>query len=150
MALGALIDGILSQTRNDMRKQCEMVNVAFRNKVKEVKDAKHKLETLLAMVSGRGQSAKKWKQWAWFIYQFSQSSGLNYFALRILPLHYWQPLPHFPPCLPPPSPSPTPSHLRFYFLSSVCTTTEVNFWNHSLNISVAVDISKVRTSLVIF
>ncbi|XP_075295961.1 tektin-1 isoform X1 [Opisthocomus hoazin] len=49
LALRALIDGILSQTANDMRKQCEIVNVAFRNKVKEVKDAKHKLETLLAM-----------------------------------------------------------------------------------------------------
>ncbi|XP_009467183.1 PREDICTED: tektin-1 [Nipponia nippon] len=50
LALRALIDGILSQTANDMRKQCEVVNVAFRNRVKEVKDAKHKLETLLAMV----------------------------------------------------------------------------------------------------
>ncbi|KAM9615931.1 tektin-1 isoform 1-T2 [Morphnus guianensis] len=49
LALRALIDGILSQTVNDMRKQCEMVNVAFRNRVMEVKDAKHKLETLLAM-----------------------------------------------------------------------------------------------------
>ncbi|XP_032844380.1 tektin-1 isoform X2 [Tyto alba] len=50
LALRALIDGILSQTANDMHKQCEMVNVAFRNRVKEVKDAKRKLETLLAMV----------------------------------------------------------------------------------------------------
>ncbi|XP_071673283.1 tektin-1 isoform X4 [Patagioenas fasciata] len=49
LALRALIDGILSQTANDMRKQCEAVNVAFRSRVKEVKDAKHKLETLLAM-----------------------------------------------------------------------------------------------------
>ncbi|KAF1523282.1 Tektin-1, partial [Eudyptula minor] len=59
LALGALIDGILSQTRNDMRKQCEMVNVAFRNKVKEVKDAKHKLETLLAMVMDETASQEK-------------------------------------------------------------------------------------------
>ncbi|NXL40320.1 TEKT1 protein, partial [Glaucidium brasilianum] len=50
LALRVLIDGILSQTASDMHKQCEMVNVAFRNRVKEVKDAKHKLETLLAMV----------------------------------------------------------------------------------------------------
>ncbi|NXF67483.1 TEKT1 protein, partial [Ciccaba nigrolineata] len=50
LALRVLIDGILSQTANDMRKQCEMVNVAFRKRVKEVKDAKHKLETLLAVV----------------------------------------------------------------------------------------------------
>lgn len=60
-----------------MRKQCEMVNNAFRNRVEEVKDAKHKLETLLAMVSRRGQSVKKWKHKAWVIYQFSQSSGLH-------------------------------------------------------------------------
>ncbi|NWW90013.1 TEKT1 protein, partial [Rhynochetos jubatus] len=50
LALRALIDGILVQTANDVRKQRETVNVAFRNRVKEVKDAKHKLETLLAMV----------------------------------------------------------------------------------------------------
>ncbi|NXJ01079.1 TEKT1 protein, partial [Psophia crepitans] len=50
LALRALINDILSQTTNDMRKQCEMVNLAFTNRVKEVKDAKHKLETLLAMV----------------------------------------------------------------------------------------------------
>ncbi|NXK52571.1 TEKT1 protein, partial [Chauna torquata] len=50
LALRALIESILSQTVNDIRKQCEMVNVTFRNRVKEVKDAKHKLETLLAVV----------------------------------------------------------------------------------------------------
>lgn len=55
LALRVLIDGILSQTANDIRKQREMVNAALRNRVKEVKDAKHKLETLLAMVSGGGQ-----------------------------------------------------------------------------------------------
>lgn len=60
-----------------MRKQCEMVNATFRNRVKEVKDAKHKLELLLAMVSHRGQSVKKWKPWDWVIYRFSQSSGLH-------------------------------------------------------------------------
>ncbi|NXE09887.1 TEKT1 protein, partial [Lophotis ruficrista] len=50
LALRVLIDGILSQTANDMRRQWEMVNAAFRNRVKEVKDAKRKLEMLLAMV----------------------------------------------------------------------------------------------------
>ncbi|XP_066058120.1 tektin-1 isoform X1 [Chamaea fasciata] len=50
LALKAVIDGILLQTANDMPRQCEMVNTAFRNRVKEVKDAKHKLEMLLAMV----------------------------------------------------------------------------------------------------
>nr|XP_013048930.2 tektin-1 [Anser cygnoides] len=50
LSLRALIDSILSQTVNDMHKQYEMVNVAFRNRVKEVRDAKHKLEILLALV----------------------------------------------------------------------------------------------------
>ncbi|XP_005056611.1 PREDICTED: tektin-1 isoform X4 [Ficedula albicollis] len=59
LALKALIDGILSQTANDMRKQCEKVNTAFRNRVKEVKDAKHKLETLLAMVMDETASQEK-------------------------------------------------------------------------------------------
>ncbi|NWZ93870.1 TEKT1 protein, partial [Nesospiza acunhae] len=59
LALKALIDGILSQIANDMRKQCEMVNNAFRNRVKEVKVAKHKLETLLAMVMDETASQEK-------------------------------------------------------------------------------------------
>ncbi|NXS11174.1 TEKT1 protein, partial [Neodrepanis coruscans] len=59
LALRALIDNILLQTANDMRKQCEMVNIAFRNRVKEVKDAKHKLETLLAMVMDETASQEK-------------------------------------------------------------------------------------------
>ncbi|KAM9177172.1 tektin-1 isoform 1-T1 [Mergus octosetaceus] len=50
LSLRALIDSILSQTVNDMHKQYEVVNVAFRNRVKEVRDAKHKLEILLASV----------------------------------------------------------------------------------------------------
>lgn len=50
LALRALIDCILSQTASDLRRQCQVVNAAFTNRVKEVKDAKHKLETLLAMV----------------------------------------------------------------------------------------------------
>ncbi|EOB00245.1 Tektin-1, partial [Anas platyrhynchos] len=50
LSLRAMIDSILSQTANDMHKQYEMVNVAFRNRVKEVRDAKHKLEILLASV----------------------------------------------------------------------------------------------------
>ncbi|NXC08745.1 TEKT1 protein, partial [Orthonyx spaldingii] len=59
LALRALIDGILSQTANDLRKQYEMVNTAFRKRVKEVKDAKHKLETLLAMVMDETASQEK-------------------------------------------------------------------------------------------
>ncbi|XP_030909536.2 tektin-1 isoform X2 [Melopsittacus undulatus] len=59
LALRVLIDGILSQTANDICKQCEMVNAAFRKRVKEVKDAKHKLETLLAMVMDEIASQEK-------------------------------------------------------------------------------------------
>ncbi|NXI05637.1 TEKT1 protein, partial [Pachycephala philippinensis] len=59
LALKALIDSILSQTANDMRKQCEMVNTAFRNRVKEVKDAKHKLETFLVMVMDETASQER-------------------------------------------------------------------------------------------
>ncbi|NWS59744.1 TEKT1 protein, partial [Chunga burmeisteri] len=59
LALRVLIDGILSQAANDMRKQCETVNVAFRNRVKEVKEAKHKLEMLLAMVMDEAASQEK-------------------------------------------------------------------------------------------
>ncbi|XP_009990286.1 PREDICTED: tektin-1 [Tauraco erythrolophus] len=59
LALRALIDSILSQTVNDICKQREMVNIAFRNRVKEVKDAKHKLETLLAMVMDETASQEK-------------------------------------------------------------------------------------------
>ncbi|XP_058673861.1 tektin-1 [Ammospiza caudacuta] len=59
LALKALIDGILSQIANDMRRQCELVNNAFRNRVKEVKDAKHKLEILLAMVMDETASQEK-------------------------------------------------------------------------------------------
>ncbi|NXE24168.1 TEKT1 protein, partial [Ardeotis kori] len=59
LALRVLIDGILSQTANDMRRQCEIVNAAFRNRVKEVKDAKRKLEMLLAMVMDETASQEK-------------------------------------------------------------------------------------------
>ncbi|NXX84237.1 TEKT1 protein, partial [Urocolius indicus] len=59
LALRTLIDSILSQTANDMHKQREVVNVAFRNRVKEVKDAKRKLETLLAMVMDETASQEK-------------------------------------------------------------------------------------------
>ncbi|NXY73115.1 TEKT1 protein, partial [Glareola pratincola] len=59
LVLRALIDGILSQTVSDMCKQRETVNVAFRNRVKEVKDAKNKLETLLAMVMDETTSQEK-------------------------------------------------------------------------------------------
>lgn len=117
-----------------MRKQCEMVNNAFRNRVKEVKDAKHKLETLLAMVSHRGQSVKKWKHGAWVIcYLFPIPVGCTY-------------LPHFHFCS-----LLCKSNFRFFFSQlCVCATTEINFWSHSFNLNVAVAISKVRIFLMIF
>ncbi|XP_067394085.1 tektin-1 isoform X3 [Emydura macquarii macquarii] len=59
LALRALIDRILSQTASDMRKQCEMVNVAFKNRVKETKDAKNKLEIHLAKVMDEITSQEK-------------------------------------------------------------------------------------------
>ncbi|XP_069730344.1 tektin-1 [Phaenicophaeus curvirostris] len=59
LALQALIDSILSQTVNDMRKQREVVDVAFKNRVKEVEDAKHNLEMLLAMVMDETASQEK-------------------------------------------------------------------------------------------
>ncbi|XP_064022267.1 tektin-1 [Pogoniulus pusillus] len=59
LALRALIDAILSQTASDLRRQCQVVNAAFTNRVKEVKDAKHKLETLLAMVLDEVASQEK-------------------------------------------------------------------------------------------
>ncbi|XP_036609355.1 tektin-1 [Trichosurus vulpecula] len=43
LALEALIDRILSQTTNDLRRQFETVNVAFQNRIKQTKDAKDKL-----------------------------------------------------------------------------------------------------------
>ncbi|NXP50274.1 TEKT1 protein, partial [Heliornis fulica] len=59
LALAALIDDILFQTANDMRKQRETVNAAFADRVKEVKDAKHKLEMLLAMVMNETASQEE-------------------------------------------------------------------------------------------
>ncbi|XP_064424940.1 tektin-1 [Latimeria chalumnae] len=50
VALRGLIDGIISQTTDDMRKQCEAVNFSFRERLKETKEAKSKLEDHLAKV----------------------------------------------------------------------------------------------------
>ncbi|XP_072475131.1 tektin-1 [Notamacropus eugenii] len=50
MALEALIDRILSQTANDLRKQFEAVNLAFQGRIKETRDAKDKLAIYLAKV----------------------------------------------------------------------------------------------------
>jgi len=48
--LRSLVDGILQQTSNDMRKQCNEVNVAFNKRINESKDTKSKLEDHLNKV----------------------------------------------------------------------------------------------------
>ncbi|KAL4223750.1 Tektin 1 [Mactra antiquata] len=50
VSLRSLIDGILQQTSNDMRKQCSEVNVAFNKRIAESKDTKSKLEDHLNKV----------------------------------------------------------------------------------------------------
>uniref|UniRef100_A0A8C5LNQ7 Tektin n=1 Tax=Leptobrachium leishanense TaxID=445787 RepID=A0A8C5LNQ7_9ANUR len=59
LALRALIDSILSETAGDMRKQCDTVNFALKNRVKETKDAKNKLEVHLAKVMDEISSQEK-------------------------------------------------------------------------------------------
>ncbi|XP_044312083.1 tektin-1 [Varanus komodoensis] len=59
LALRALIDTILSQTASDMRKQNDVVNTAFRARVKETEDAKSKLEMHLAKVMEEISSQEK-------------------------------------------------------------------------------------------
>ncbi|XP_041347663.1 tektin-1-like [Gigantopelta aegis] len=48
--LRTLVDGILQQTANDMRKQCSDVNLAFTKRIAETKDTKGKLEDNLNKV----------------------------------------------------------------------------------------------------
>ncbi|XP_074046615.1 tektin-1 [Macrotis lagotis] len=59
LTLEALIDRILSQTANDLRKQFEAVNIAFENRIKETKDAKDKLTMHLARVMDEISSQEK-------------------------------------------------------------------------------------------
>ncbi|KAM9321517.1 tektin-1 [Gastrophryne carolinensis] len=59
VALRSLIDSILSETASDMRKQCDTVNFALKNRVIETKDAKHKLELHLAKVMDEITSQEK-------------------------------------------------------------------------------------------
>lgn len=51
--LRSLVDGILQQTSNDMRKQCSEVNFAFQKRINETKDAKSKMEDHLNKVVGQ-------------------------------------------------------------------------------------------------
>ncbi|KAM4700525.1 tektin-1 isoform 1-T2 [Discoglossus pictus] len=59
VALRALIDSILSETAADMRRQCDMVNFALKNRVQETKVAKAKLEVHLAKVMDEITSQEK-------------------------------------------------------------------------------------------
>ncbi|OCT91513.1 tektin-1 [Xenopus laevis] len=57
--LRSLIDGILSETASDMRKQCDTVNCSLRNRILETKDSKNKLEEHLAKVMDEISSQEK-------------------------------------------------------------------------------------------
>ncbi|KAM5150498.1 tektin-1 [Callospermophilus lateralis] len=59
LALKALVDSILSQTTSDLRKQCEVVDLAFENGLKVIKDARDKLATHLAKVMEEIASQEK-------------------------------------------------------------------------------------------
>uniref|UniRef100_A0A8D1Z3R9 Tektin n=1 Tax=Sus scrofa TaxID=9823 RepID=A0A8D1Z3R9_PIG len=59
MTLKALVDRILSQTASDLRRQCDVVDTAFRNGLKETKDARDKLAAHLAKVMEEIASQEK-------------------------------------------------------------------------------------------
>lgn len=59
LMLKALVDRVLSQTASDQRKQCDMVDTAFKNGLKETKDARDKLAAHLAKVMEEIASQEK-------------------------------------------------------------------------------------------
>ncbi|XP_013377680.1 PREDICTED: tektin-1 isoform X1 [Chinchilla lanigera] len=59
LTLKALVDQILLQTASDLRKQCDVVNTAFENGLKETKDARDKLAVHLAKVMEEIASQEK-------------------------------------------------------------------------------------------
>lgn len=59
LTLKALVDRILSQTANDLRKQCDVVDTAFKNGLKDTKDARDKLAVHLAKVRSLEGARKK-------------------------------------------------------------------------------------------
>lgn len=59
ITLRAAIDGILKQTADDMQAQCNAVDVAFQERVAEMKDAKTKLEQHLDKVQGEISAQEK-------------------------------------------------------------------------------------------
>ena len=50
VSLRSLIDGILQQTANDMRRQKEAVDIAMTKRIAETRDTKQKLEDHLSKV----------------------------------------------------------------------------------------------------
>lgn len=59
LTLKALVDRTLSQTANDVSRQCDVVDTAFENGLKETKDARDKLAAHLAKVSSLGGPWKR-------------------------------------------------------------------------------------------
>ncbi|KAF6299908.1 tektin 1 [Rhinolophus ferrumequinum] len=59
LTLKALVDRVLSQTANDLRKQCDVVDTAFKNGLKETKDARDKLAIHLSKVMEEIASQEK-------------------------------------------------------------------------------------------
>ncbi|KAM7231772.1 hypothetical protein CapIbe_016533 [Capra ibex] len=59
LTLKALVDRILSQTANDLRRQCDVVDTAFKNGLKETKDARDKLALHLDKVMEEIASQEK-------------------------------------------------------------------------------------------
>ncbi|XP_039266992.1 tektin-1-like [Styela clava] len=59
ITLRAGIDGVLKQTADDMQTQCNAVNLSFRERVAEMKDAKNKLEKHLDKVQSEISSQEK-------------------------------------------------------------------------------------------
>ena len=58
LALKALVDRILSQTADDLRRQCDMVDTAFQMGLKETKAARDQLAAHLAKVSSPHSQAR--------------------------------------------------------------------------------------------
>nr|XP_019599345.1 PREDICTED: tektin-1 [Rhinolophus sinicus] len=59
LMLKALVDRVLSQTSNDLRRQCHVVDTAFENGLKETKDARDKLALHLSKVMEEIASQEK-------------------------------------------------------------------------------------------
>lgn len=86
LTLKALVDRILSQTANDLRKQCDVVDTAFKNGLKDTKDARDKLAVHLAKVRSLEGAWKK-SRFRRF-HHGKQECPLGQTA-RILGLEYW-------------------------------------------------------------